>query len=181
MRICFYAGPSAGKSTMAYELAGLLKRRKHSAELVSEYVKRWAYQNKKPTAFDQPYIFGKQQHYEYEVLKGGVKNIVCDSPVYLSHIYAHVYGGTYGMSRALKELADIYEKEYPSVSIYLERGEKPYNPEGRWGTIEEAKRVDAEVLTFLKKHHEKSPETLLISDWDSMAEVLEFAEKHMDK
>ena len=61
-RICIYGGPGSGKSTLAAEMYSLLKKKKRSVELVREWVKNWAYQNKNIKSFDQVLIFANQLH-----------------------------------------------------------------------------------------------------------------------
>jgi hypothetical protein len=150
-RICFYAGGGSGKSTTAAWLFSELKRAGCSIELVTEYVKALAWQNLRPTSFDQCYLFGKQLHYEDRVLKSGCNLIVTDSPVLLSSIYARLFADPPEMSEPLEKLALIYEKSYPSVNIFLERGDKDYKMHGRWGDIDGAKRVDGEIRGTLDR------------------------------
>ena len=174
MRINFFAGPGAGKSTTAAWLFSELKRRGYSIELISEYVKSWVYLNRMPKAFDQVYLFGKQMHFEDKVLSSGVQNIITDSPIFLSHIYAGMFSGIDGLSESLWKLAKLYDEAHPSVSIYLQRNDKEFRTEGRWGNLEGAKKVDEQVWDFISDYHSDAPERLLVSNWKPASSHLGF-------
>ena len=174
-------GPGAGKSTTAAWLFSELKRRGYSVELISEYVKGWVYLNRVPKGFDQVYLLGKQLHYENKVLTSGIKNLVTDSPLFLGHIYCRLYSEHPELWKPILEVANLYDQVYPSVSIYLERGEKIFRTEGRWGTLDGARKVDEAVFSFVKDRHANDPDTLLISNWNDREAILEFAEKHLTK
>ncbi len=141
MRINLFGGPGIGKSTTAAWLFSQLKERHISVEHVGEYVKSWAYQKRKIHKFDQVYIFGKQQQYEYRYISNGVKNIVTDSPCFLSVIYSGYYKSE-GISRAISALCAEYDADHPSFNLILDRGNKQYHQEGRWQTEKEAKEID---------------------------------------
>ena len=151
MRINLYGGPGAGKSTTAAWLFSELKRRNISIEHVSEYVKGWAYQKRKINKYDQLYLFGKQHQMEYKFLSNGVKNIVTDSPCLLSAIYAEV-NGCRELSIHLGEICKIYEADFPSLNIFMDRGNKPYDSTGRWQTKEESIELDRKIKEFVTEY-----------------------------
>lgn len=153
MRINLYGGPGAGKSTTAAQLFAELKRDGQSVELASEYVKTWAYQDREVKAFDQIYLLGKQMNYEYRFISHGVKNVVTDSPVFLSYVYAKKFFGNVGIHEPMLEIIKAYERENPSLNIVLERGDKPYDPNGRWQTHDEAKEIDSLIRDELEERH----------------------------
>lgn len=140
MRINFFGGPGAGKSTTAAEVFSRLKRELVSVELVSEYVKAWAYAKQPVDHYDQFYIQAKQMHYEYRLLKNGVKNIVTDSPVALSYIYAPP-----SLAPALKLVSDTYDKDFDSYNIFLVRGNKTYIASGRYQNKDRAIEIDKKI------------------------------------
>lgn len=144
MRISFFGGPGSGKSTTSARIFAELKDRQASVELVSEYVKAWAYQNRVPNGFDQVYLFAKQQQYEYRMLSNGVKNIITDSPAFLSVYYANKYMSQ-SLGLAIRELCRLYDNECPVYNIFLERKDKPYDPKGRFQTQEQAAQMDGEI------------------------------------
>lgn len=145
MRINFFGGPGSGKSTMAAYVFYRLKRALYSVEHVSEYVKSWAYQDRPVDFYDQFYLQAKQMQYEYRFLKAGVRNIVTDSPVALGYIYSapHLHG-------VLKSISDTYDKDFASVNIFLERGNKKYVAAGRYQSREKAMEVDEKIRKEVK-------------------------------
>lgn len=152
MRINLLAGPGSGKSTTSAWLFSELKLRQISVELVTEYVKSWATQKRQVTTFDQVYLFGKQMQYEYRFLNNGIKNVVTDSPLILSCVYADYYYPEMQLGQHMLEIMFKYEKQYPSLNIYLERKDKPYNQEGRYQTYEEAKKIDQLIKESVTKY-----------------------------
>lgn len=154
MRINFLAGPGAGKSTTAAWLFSEMKTKHYSVELITEYVKSWATQQRKVAPFDQVYLFGKQMQYEYRFLNVGIKNIVTDSPLVLSCIYSDVYYPELKIGEKLWPVLNEYDRMYPCVNIYLERKDKRYNQEGRYQSYEEAKKIDQVVKDFINQHYQ---------------------------
>ena len=153
MRINLFGGPGSGKSTTAARVFSELKERKTSVEHVSEYVKSWAYSGRPVKHFDQIYIFGKQQQYEFRWLTNGVKNVITDSPCFLSAYYSRKYISE-DMAEAIWRLCELYDQTYPCVNIFLERGDKEYVAEGRYQTEEEARSLDVEIYEYLMEKYE---------------------------
>lgn len=165
MRINLFAGPGAGKSTTAARFFAHAKVNGFSIEHVTEYVKAWAYSGRKPTDFDQVYLFAKQQQYEYRFLSNGVKNIVTDSPTFLSVCYAEMYVGE-KMANAIWELNKMYGNDYPSTDVFLDRKDKPYQQTGRFQTKKQAQEIDNRILRIYQKYYKKSPIILDFDDFE---------------
>lgn len=151
MRINLLAGPGAGKSTMAAWLFSELKRRNISVEHVGEYVKGWAYQKRTINKYDQLYLFGKQHQIEYKYLIHGVNHIVTDSPIILSAFYSQI-NGSVELATNLVNICKLYEKDFPSFNIFLQRGNKEYIQDGRWQTKEDALKIDETLYKFITQH-----------------------------
>jgi nicotinamide riboside kinase len=148
-RINLFGGPGSSKSTTAAWLFSELKTRGKSVELVTEYVKSWAYDKKKVDEFDQIYLLGKQLHSEYRYLKAGVEVTATDSPVLLSGIYADIYYKELKIAQDIYAIADKYEIKYPSLNIFLQRNDRPYDPKGRYQTREQAVEIDKVIRDIL--------------------------------
>ncbi|MGN0557084.1 MAG: AAA family ATPase, partial [Acutalibacteraceae bacterium] len=141
-----FAGPGAGKSTCAWEIASKLKKQGYVAEYVSEYAKDLVWDER----FDlldgslehQTMIYNEQKHRQ-DRLMGKVDFIVTDSPTILNTQY-------------LKESAPEFVKdciaEYKShnnFSIFIQRA-KAYEQVGRIQTEEQARQLDDKIRDMLK-------------------------------
>lgn len=150
--INLFCGPGGGKSTNAAYLFYLLKTDGENAELVREYVKDWAWQQRKISTYDQIYFLGKQTHCE-SMLYGKVDWIVTDSPVMMNLYYAAKYC-TLSLSEGVRAATLSFyqqaaEDGYKHVHVFLKRN-KPYSNEGRYQTESEAIEIDNEIRNLLK-------------------------------
>lgn len=179
MRINLFAGPGSGKSTTAARIFAQLKERQVSVEHVGEYVKAWAYKKQQIKKWDQIYLFGKQQQYEYRYLSAGVKNIVTDSPCFLSVVYSLFYGKqtAENIASALAMLCKEYDQDHPCLNIFLNRGDKPYVQEGRYQSYESAQQVDKFMKDTLWKYNKPFVEI----DYKDKDAVLETVLKAVEK
>ena len=130
MRICLFGGPGSGKSTTSSRLFSSIKEKRYSIELVQEYVKQWAYKGLSPVSFDQVYLFAKQIKLEDTLIEGGARNIITDSPLYLSCYYA--YNANLDYWEDLKEIAKKFDKKNRSINLLLDRKNIEYSSEGRY-------------------------------------------------
>lgn len=144
-----YGGPGTGKSTTGAKLYGRLKAGQVESELVREYIKDWVWEGRPVKSFDQVYILAKQARKE-QILYGAVDIIVTDAPMWLSPIYESKYGCA---PYICDDIVYKFQKEAESrgvkyLHIFLNRV-KPYNPNGRHQTAEEAKKIDEEIKAYL--------------------------------
>ena len=139
-----YAGPGAGKSTLAAYIFAKLKMAGVDSEYVSEYAKDRVWQEDQfPLQHCQLYITGKQC-LKVTRLLGKVDVIVTDSPIML--------GAMYTDEKPFKDVC-IYEgKKYTNTfNIFINRM-KAYNPNGRNQTEEEAKEIDKKIIEMLDEN-----------------------------
>jgi hypothetical protein len=146
MRINIFAGPGAGKSTTASFIHYRLKSEGYQVELVSEFIKYWAWQKRIPDSWDQFFIFGSQLHAEDHVLRHNTA-IVTESPLLLQIAY---------MERANNEFAteclsvcNKFDKNHPSINIILKR-ETNYNPNGRYENLAQAIEMDKRITKLVQ-------------------------------
>lgn len=138
-----FAGPGAGKSTLAYGLAHKLKSSgQFTAELVMEFPKDLTWEGAyNILANYQPYVFGVQ-YFRIARLEDQVDCIICDSPLpqYLA----------YGKKQPLSYrpfVMDIFG-QFENLNFFVERV-KPYEQVGRAQTEDEAKKFDSKIKTLL--------------------------------
>ena len=136
-----FAGPGAGKSTMAYGLTSQLKSYKVLAELAPEFAKDLVWE-KRFTAMDcQPYVFGEQLFRLWRLREAGVDVAVTDSPLLLSAVYGKTPTG-------FKDAVRAYHESFDSLNFFVVRN-KPYDPRGRRQSETSARGVDSDVRDFL--------------------------------
>ncbi len=137
----FFAGPGAGKSTMAAGLFYELKMAGKNVELVTEYAKDLTWEKRHDTLGNQAYVFGKQYH-RLSRLLGKVDAIITDSPILLSYSYAKDVPDSFKQS-----IVDIF-KGMNNYNFFVRR-RKIYNPIGRNQTEDESKAIDNSILELL--------------------------------
>src|SRR5439155_22000906 len=130
LNVNFYAGPGAGKSTLAAGLFAELKSRGVNCELVTEYAKDKVWEESFGVFRDQLYVFAKQAHKIRRVL-GKVSVAISDSPLLLSMYYAK------GESVFFKDLVLDEHRGLRSLNYYVLRT-KRYEPSGRTQTESQA-------------------------------------------
>lgn len=138
-----YAGPGAGKSTTAALLFGLLKLGSVNAELVREYAKDVVWEGREHLLEQQTYVFAKQAKRQAD-LDGKVDVVVTDSPLLLSMIYAPEAATLHAL------VAEEYGR-YENLDVYVNRV-KPYHPEGRLQTEDEARALDGAVVDVVQRY-----------------------------
>ena len=170
--ISLFAGPGAGKSTCAAYLYSKLKADGHSAELVREYIKDWAWEKRIPSVYDQFYILGKQIRKE-SFLLDKVDFIVTDSPVWICGYYSEALAPPmikHGVESCIRGYyLQAKADGHSHYNVWLNRASE-YNPEGRFQTAAEAEKVDLEMKSFLKGRGIEFDE--VTADFDSLDDWL---------
>lgn len=147
----FYGGPGIGKSTTATKFFSLLKSHYKSAELVHEYIKEWAWEQRQILDTDQILILANQ-HRKERLLYGKVEHIVTDSPMWLVPIYEKELTKKPFVTMSI---IDKYLAASPHVEhkhILLKRFFE-YDPKGRYHNLKEAERLDGVIKKFLIKNN----------------------------
>lgn len=139
-----YGGPGCGKTEAAHRLCSKLKQAHVPVEMVPEYAKKWAYEQRSIDSLDEFYIFGKQTHAESSLL-GKVDVVVTDRPVMLSAVYATMYA-EHGISMAVAHATTRFYEEVATrghrrIAIIVPRKHR-YDHRGRFEDEEQAKLVD---------------------------------------
>lgn len=139
--INFFAGPGAGKSTMAAGLFYLMKSVGLNVELVTEYAKElvWARDFK---TLDNQALVTMEQYRRVACLCGQVDYVITDSPILLGKIYAKPSQECVG-DNAIK-LFQLFN----NINFVVNRV-KPYVPAGRRQSEESARFVDTQIHHLL--------------------------------
>lgn len=140
-------GPGCGKSTTAAGLFHILKLEGKSVELVSEWVKKWAWEEKEILPTDQAYIFSKQMKKETDLI-GKVDYIITDSPLYLSQYYGDKFS-IFNMAPMLDEYLEYTASIGVTRKVFCLGRTKPYDTRGRWTSEANAKKADDDLKELL--------------------------------
>ena len=146
--ISLYAGPGAGKSTSAAGMFFKLKSQNFNVELVTEYVKSFAWEGRQIYSYDQIYFLGNQIRRE-AILYGKVDYVITDAPVLFSAYYAQ-YNNSTRVANGIKELvkAHYLDSGQRHKHVLLKRT-KPYVQAGRFQNELEAKKIDVGLKDLL--------------------------------
>ena len=142
-----FSGPSAGKSTGAAYIFTKLKMDYIDAELVTEFAKDKTWERNSMVLSNQFYVFGKQA-FRLARVAGQVDVAITDSPLLLSNYYA---GNDPVMDNFKKACVDVFNT-YDNVNFFLNRV-KPYNPNGRSQTEEEADAISVALKQMLNDYN----------------------------
>lgn len=147
----FYGGPGAGKSTTAAYVYSRLKAMGYNAELVREYVKKWAWDKRAYGPFDQVYFLGKQT-YEETKLYGKADYIITDCPIALGAVYARQYSPpaiaeiSYDSAVKIYKLAESMGHQYIHIIVHRQGR---YNRDGRYEDEAMATVIDNGIIKLL--------------------------------
>ena len=138
-----FAGPGAGKSTLATGVFSQLKKIGVNCEYVHEEAKEFTWEKREVTLACQPYIFAKQMRNLWR-LKDQVDVVITDSPILLSMIYTNTNEWP---DSFLPYVLDQFNA-FDNLNFLIPRAKK-YNPVGRNQTLEEAVEKDKEIRQVL--------------------------------
>lgn len=142
------AGPGAGKTTCAWEIAAELKKAGLVVEYVPEVAKEYIWEGRTDlvdgTLEHQKELYEKQNH-RVQCLMGKVDVVVTDSPIILGLVY-------------LKEPNQDFEKEVmaqfksqKNFTLFVQRG-ATFEKEGRIHSQEQSAQLDRDILNLLDQN-----------------------------
>lgn len=147
--INLWGGPGSGKSTTAAGVFMHMKQAGLSCELITEYVKGWAWRGTPITDWDDIYLFAKQSRRE-SACYGKVDYIVTDSPLGLGSVYERLYrpSSTFMRDVCAAHRTRQHAAGLVHVNCFVKRT-KPFVQAGRYEDEQAARRVDAIVEEYL--------------------------------
>lgn len=167
----FFAGPGAGKSTMAAGLFNKMKEYNWNVEYVQEFAKQLTWEKNFAALHHQPYVTGTQMYLQ-NMLLGQVDAVITDSPIIIGLMYLN----NAGFSGGIKSAKPFYDfvvasfKHQNNINFFIERS-KIYNPVGRSQSEDEAKVIDDRLKKFLKLND--IPFTCVSGDSDGLHQASE--------
>jgi hypothetical protein len=155
-----YAGPGAGKSTLATGVFSALKMQGVNAEYVPEFAKEITWQNRLHILQNQLLVSGTQIQRVLD-LKDKVDVIVTDSPMAMGRFYTDCNL----TSLAVSEQARAASLAFSELNYYIRRDDT-YLRKGRTQSRSEASELDEKIHAFLSssniphKHIRKTREDI---------------------
>lgn len=144
--INLFAGPGAGKSTIAAGLFHLMKSTGHPVELVTEYAKDLTYARDWGTLGNQLAVLGEQERRLHR-LEGQVDWAITDSPLALGLLYVK---GRYDAGWYRGAVLGAFGL-YTNHNFFIRRM-KPYHAHGRTQSEEQAREIDTRCRTMLANY-----------------------------
>lgn len=139
-----FAGPGAGKTTCAWEIASELKKKGIVTEYVPEYAKELVWDETHEALADQEGIFEEQTH-RINRLIGKVDVIVTDSPILFSEIYGK------NNSDNFRECIWREHNSHYNFNLFINRGSR-FETQGRLHNLEESKEIDGQIKKLLDEN-----------------------------
>lgn len=151
--INFFAGPGAGKSTVAAGLFHQMKIGGFSVELVTEFAKDIVYAEDFKIFGQQDYVFAQQRH-RLERLRGKVEYVITDSPILLMVLYSEQQAAWSSHTNDIFKsfVINIFEREYDNINYFLHRPEEGFSKDGRYHNLDESKKIDTDILSTLNRY-----------------------------
>ncbi len=144
---CF-AGPGAGKTTCAWEIASELKKHGIEAEYVGEYAKELVWDGNTElldgSLQSQQRLYDVQNH-RVQRLLGKVDVVVTDSPAIIGAMYLKQPNAEFE-NKIIKDF-----KLQHNFNLFINRGNS-FQQTGRIHNLEESKAIDANIKAFLEKY-----------------------------
>jgi GTPase SAR1 family protein len=144
-------GPGSGKSTVAAALFVALKLKGYVVEYCQEFAKQLVWTKQFNRLDNQHYVTSKQ--YElFKQMNGVVDFIITDGPLVHGYYYnLFNKNNTSDKDKTANWIKQCLE-EFDNINIFLNRGDFPYESEGRIQTEDEAKEIDVVLQHVLKKN-----------------------------
>lgn len=142
--INLFGGPGVGKTTIAMRVFTELNMKQIKVEYVDEFAKEQTWNQSFKLMENQRLIFANQ-HQKFWRLKDIIDIAVTDAPIFNSIVYS----GKNDKNKTFH--ADVFHEfnEYQNLNFFLKR-ETEYKEHGRSQKLEDAIKVDEEVLRCLK-------------------------------
>ena len=150
--INLFAGPGAGKSTIASGLFHEMKKRHIKCDAPYEFPKELAWNESNKEIKDQLYVIANQ-HRGIVRSYGIVDYIILDSPLLLSLAYRDNYTSEYPANlygESFESMMLDIHNQYDNINIFLERPEKTHENEGRFHDEDMSLKLDEKIMSILK-------------------------------
>ena len=141
-------GPGCGKTTVAAGIFYRLKLKGVNVEYVQEYAKKLVWLERWDDLNNQ-YSVSRKQYDVLKALDDKVDVIITDGPLVHGFYYVKYNKDNVSSKKKTKESIRRWVNEFDNENYFLDRGDYPYETEGRYQTEKEAKEVDEEIFLSL--------------------------------
>ena len=170
--INLFAGPSAGKTTIAGTLFGIMKQKRMKVAYAPEFALELVADKDFETLDNQIYVFGEQHRRIYRYLNN-VDYIITDSPLLLSAIYSrHAFKKflpDQDYMHVFRSLVMYTFNKYNNANYFVDRGDRHYIQDGRVQNEQEAKEKDLEIIDILE--YNNIPFKKILSEQDVIRDL----------
>lgn len=139
-----FAGPGAGKTTCAWEIASELKKRGINTEYVPEYAKELVWDENYNALADQEHIFEVQSN-RINRLIGKVDVVVTDLPILFSEIYGR------NNSDGFRQRIWAEHNSHTNFNLFINRGQR-FEQQGRIHNLSESQEIDKQIKSMLEEN-----------------------------
>lgn len=149
--INFAAGPSAGKTTCALKIAGMLKEHRQNVMYLPEFAMELVVDGSLAALDDSLYVLGEQAHRLYRA-KDQFDYVVTDSPIFMYPYYAWLANKKYDRD-TFSDWMGCYQRlcwatfrQYENYTFFVDRGSRKFLQVGRVQNEEESRAIDRVIL-----------------------------------
>jgi len=151
-----FGAPSSGKSTFSAGLFYELRKRKITAELITEFAKDCVYEERLFILKNQMLILGEQYHRLWRVVEYFKKNdisgyIINDTPFLVSLIYHPEPSETF--EKFIVEEYKKFEKNCEMINVFLPILKEFKEDKGRVHNFEQSKQIEKAMIKMLVRNN----------------------------
>ena len=128
-----------------------LKLKNKTVEMCPEIIKQWAWDGIKPNKYDQYFLMG-QEIKQQSRLFGKVDFAISDSPVLQNAFYNWYLNGEDNLYQPFIDYRSITMADGHEFRNFMLFRNKPFEPNGRYQTAEEADNIAIHLVNYLEMH-----------------------------
>jgi tRNA uridine 5-carbamoylmethylation protein Kti12 len=162
--------PGSGKSLISALLYVELKKKRYTVEYVQELAKSLVWQKQFDILDDQRRV-SMEQYKIFKSMQDKVQFIITDGPlvhgIYYNTLPANVSNVEKTHNMILGNIS-----EFNNINIFIERGDFPYEQEGRIQTLKESEVINDRLKTILDEN--SMTYHTFVSDTEKIQELVEY-------
>lgn len=169
--INFVSGPGAGKSVLTAQTFAQLKIDGYNAELVPEYAKQLVWTGE-TDALNNQYHIGMMQFKMFKALENSVDIAVTDGSLVHGLAYNILNKDNTSDVRKTREAILSWLDAHENLFFFVERGDIPYQKDGRLESFSEARDVDNMLKVMMNREGIKYRQVYIQDGFDIVYEKI---------